>query len=73
MIVGFVDSSFYLSIGRYGFTIGPWFLSLDLDNDIWRWYGMDKTRMTDFSFQYNISVNKMSPSCLRKEEQEGRS
>lgn len=60
-VIGLVDWSIYVSVGkgRYGFTIGPCFITLDVDGDIWRefhlWTPKEGSRfyMSDRSFEWS--------------------
>lgn len=65
MIIGFVDYCLYLSIGKrsessqgrrhqYGFTVGPWFLSLDKDGDSCRSLGKPNNRWMCEGFHWEF-------------------
>lgn len=58
VVVGFVDYSVYVSLGKtWGFSVGPCFISIDKDGDSWRgwwpWTPKSGQFLTDFSFEWS--------------------
>jgi len=43
-------------VGRYGFTVGPWFVTLDKDKDIAHQFGVMSNPMSDFNCEVEFTI-----------------
>jgi hypothetical protein len=58
MHILFIDYHLSVTIGKLGFTVGPWYLSLDYDNDVWMQLiappAWRKHPQCDFNLDYKV-------------------
>lgn len=52
----FIDYCVSVYVGRWGFTVGPWFFTIDKDKDIAHQFGWMKNPMCDFNLEYEFTM-----------------